>query len=84
MGDVICQSYERRSHHHQPDTGMDRRRLAALTAFNAVYIGGFLHFLYQCYPAVVTTTAETRNAIRACHSLTRPELACSLARLRVR
>ena len=58
VGDVICQSYERRSHHHQPDTGMDRRRLAALTAFNAVYIGGFLHFLYQCYPAVVTTTAR--------------------------
>ena len=31
----------------------DPRRLAALTAFSSVYIGGFLHVLYQFYPLVV-------------------------------
>ena len=37
-----------------PDTG-------ALAAFNGLYVGGFLHVLYQCYSPVVSAVA-TRMA----------------------
>ena len=42
---------------HDP-TVFDPRRLAALTAFSSVYIGAFLHFLYQGYPLVVREAAR--------------------------
>lgn len=38
------------------------RRLAALTFFNAAYIGGFLHFLYSCYPLVLRSAARSAPA----------------------
>jgi len=33
---------------------VDARRVVALTSFNAIYIGGFLHFLYRGFPLAVT------------------------------
>ena len=31
-------------------SAFETRRLYAVTAFDTIYIGGFLHFLYQTYP----------------------------------
>mmetsp|Transcript_3232 Transcript_3232/g.4476 ORF Transcript_3232/g.4476 Transcript_3232/m.4476 type:complete len:199 (-) Transcript_3232:85-681(-) len=33
---------------------LDTQRLVSITCFNAVYIGGFLHFLYRLFPPIVT------------------------------
>mgnify|MGYP006090171947 FL=1 len=64
-GDVACQlGAERR-----PLEALDTRRVAALSIFNAAYIGGFLHYLYQGYPV----------AVRAFSRKFRPRLAESLA-----
>ena len=38
-----------------------RARSGALAAFNSLYVGGFLHVLYQCYSPVVSAVA-TRMA----------------------
>ena len=43
-GDVATQWIEGRS--------VDGRRLVAVTTFNALYIGGFLHYLYRGCVAV--------------------------------
>ena len=72
-GDVVCQlGAERRRLPESPDkwrwrergepahdeSVFDPRRLASLTAFNTLYIGGFLHFLYQAYPVVTIAVAS--------------------------
>ena len=66
VGDLICQlGAERRSlsldsmrwrkSGEEPidQHTFDPRRLASLTFFGGVYIGGFLHFVYKGYPLVV-------------------------------
>jgi len=66
VGDLICQlGAERRSisldtmrWRNQGEEPIDQqtfdpRRLASLTVFGGIYIGGFLHFLYKGYPLAV-------------------------------
>ena len=40
------------------DQAIDLRRLGALTVYNGIYVGAFLHFLYQIYPLVVCAAAR--------------------------
>lgn len=48
-GDLVCQfGVERRAWRD-----FEPRRALAIVVFNTVYIGGFLHYLYRAYPAVV-------------------------------
>ena len=73
VGDVACQvAVERRVLLASATTAsaepFDPRRVASLTIFNAGYVGGFLHFLYQAYtPAVgaVATRLPVAEAVRA-------------------
>lgn len=54
----------RRTADGRADDEFDTRRLASLTLFNSVYIGGFLHFLYQAYPPVVRAVSRAIVAPR--------------------
>ena len=72
IGDVMCQlGPERRSlpplsemrwrKNGDPphdESQFDPRRLVSITAFNAAYIGGFLHFLYQTHPIAVSAVTH--------------------------
>ena len=73
VGDVVCQlgaesrhlpcrgeqwRWRRAGEPPHDEAVFDPRRLAATTVFNAAYIGGFLHFLYQTYPFAVVATAR--------------------------
>ena len=65
VGDLICQvgidgrrlSVASRTT-AEGDRPVDMRRVGALTLFNGVYIGAFLHYLYQGYPFVVFAGAR--------------------------
>ncbi len=69
FGDIICQiGPEGRDAPRWPleaskeqakkdEKAFDWRRLGALTLYDGLYIGGFLHFLYPCYPLVVRAAA---------------------------
>ena len=50
LGDVACQRLE-------GVESLDVRRLASITAFDSLYIGGLLHALYQTYSAAVWVAA---------------------------
>ncbi len=53
LGDIISQlCIEARG------ASTDWNRCFAVTTFNSMYIGGFLHFLYQTYPLVVAAVAS--------------------------
>ncbi len=72
VGDIVCQlgperrslpplsamRWRQRGEPPHDESVFDSRRLASITAFNAAYIGGFLHFLYQGYPMVVGAFAS--------------------------
>mmetsp|Transcript_21088 Transcript_21088/g.51837 ORF Transcript_21088/g.51837 Transcript_21088/m.51837 type:complete len:208 (-) Transcript_21088:234-857(-) len=77
VGDIMCQvgvDGRRLLPTRAPGTDaqevLDVRRVGALTIFNGVYIGAFLHYLYQTYPIVVLAAARRMPA--------RPLLAKSL------
>jgi len=67
VGDVACQKLEHRfmggsRAEGAPIRDLDMRRLGSLTAFSAVYIGGFLHVLYQLYSPL--TNAAVAGLLR--------------------
>lgn len=49
VGDILCQTAVER----RPVDGIDAQRTVAITAFNTIYIGSFLHYLYQLFPPIV-------------------------------
>ena len=72
VGDLICQGAVegrrwdaadawrwRRAGEPAPEPpAPDPRRLGAITLFSALYVGGFLHFLYRLYPRAVFWVAR--------------------------
>ena len=59
VGDLICQSAV-----EQRDT-IDWRRFGSVGSFEAVYIGGFFHFLCQAFPPAVCAVGRTLEASSA-------------------
>mmetsp|Transcript_33009 Transcript_33009/g.109044 ORF Transcript_33009/g.109044 Transcript_33009/m.109044 type:complete len:212 (-) Transcript_33009:460-1095(-) len=58
---------------------IDWRRAGALAAFNGLYVGGFLHVLYQCYSPVVSAVATRMAASSALRSTASPQHALGCA-----
>ena len=72
IGDVMCQlgpdrrslpplsemRWRKNGDPPHDESQFDPRRLVSITAFNAAYIGGFLHFLYQTYPIAVSAVTS--------------------------
>lgn len=56
LGDVVCQGLV------ESQGQFDQRRAASLALFNAAYIGGFLHVLYQTYSPVAAFIAKKVGA----------------------
>lgn len=52
-GDIITQKIEGKA-----NNAIDTRRLFAISLYDGLYIGGFLHFLYQLYPPAVRAAAN--------------------------
>jgi protein Mpv17 len=52
-GDIACQRLEGTT-----NDNIDKRRLLAVSLYDGLYIGGFLHFLYQLYPPAVRVAAN--------------------------
>lgn len=68
VSDIICQlGPERRRAPQWPlvaptepkdEKAFDWQRLGARTLYDSMYIGGFLHYLYPCFPLVVNAAAR--------------------------
>lgn len=60
LGDVVCQvAIDGRKVEE-----LETRRLAALTLFNSVYIGGVLHVFYRAFPRIVVFAGRWMPALR--------------------
>ena len=60
VSDIASQIIERLPQKRwNEDYQFDKRRLFSVATFNAVYVGGFLHFLYRSYPPIVSALAKT-------------------------
>lgn len=67
IGDIVCQlgpegkrmPQTLLAKHTPDDESFSLRRLGAITLYDGVYVGGFLHFLYQGYPLVVRAAARS-------------------------
>lgn len=75
VGDVACQTMV-----DQNSASFDGRRTASLATFNAAYVGGFLHVLYQLYSPIVCTLATRLRAPAVLRDVVSPQhaFACSL------
>lgn len=84
VSDIACQIIERLPQKRwNEDYQFDKRRLFSVATFNAVYVGGFLHFLYRSYPPIVSALAKRapirKGSARKLIQHDRPEhaLACA-------
>ena len=57
-GDIACQQLIERNCAPHDHMAIDWQRCTAVTAFNSVYIGGFLHVLYKTYPRILAAATS--------------------------
>lgn len=73
-GDILCQfGIERRD-----PKDFNYKRAGALTAFNMLYIGGFLHFVYKSYPMIVAHVGRRVGSAALQRSTVKHNMGCSV------